>query len=220
MRTTATGPLAEVIDRFTEYLPTLTAGLLVLAVGFVVGWLAKRAVVRVLIWLRLDRLGGRYAWRAAFGKGDVRAALYNIVGSTAMVLVVLVFLDNALQIWGLLVLSRSIDAIIVYLPTLALVAVIVGLGLLLANAVAHAVERSLEEEGAPRPRLIAMMVKAGLLSVVGALALWELQFARQVVLAGFLILFGAIGVTFALAVGLGSAKAVQRGWESMFKKEE
>ncbi len=37
-------------------------------------------------------------------------------------------------------------------------------------------------------------------------------------LAAFLIGFGAIGVAFALAVGVGSARAIQRAWDSMFDK--
>lgn len=214
------GPLVGFTQQLAEYLPTLAAGLVVLGLGVVVGWITKRVVVRVLTWLRLDRLGGRVAWRAAFGKGDVRAALYSLLGTVAMVLVVLVFLDNALQIWGLTVLSRMIEGGVLYLPNLGLAAVIVGAGLLLANTAARRVEDALEEEEAPYARLAAKILKAALLAVVGALALWQLDFAREIVLSAFLIAFGAIGIAFAVAVGLGSAKAIQRGWETLFEKKE
>lgn len=39
-------------------------------------------------------------------------------------------------------------------------------------------------------------------------------------LAGFLIAFGSIGVAFALAAGLGSAKAIQRSWDALFDRTE
>jgi hypothetical protein len=220
MQAHAPGPLTELVQKIANYLPTLAAGLFVLALGVVVGWLAKRAVVRVLIWLRLDRLGGRASWRAAFGKGDVRAALYNLTGTLSMVLVILVFLNNALEIWGLVVLSRLVNSVIVAVPRLASAGLVVGVGLLLVNLLAHRVEDLLEDEHAPRPRLVAGLVKAGLLAFVGALALWELAFAREIVLAGFLITFGAIGVAFSIAVGLGSAKAIQRGWETLLEKRK
>jgi hypothetical protein len=61
------------------------------------------------------------------------------------------------------------------------------------------------------------MCKAALLAVVGALALWELNFAREIVLAAFLIGFGAIGVAFALAVGIGTAQAIRHGWEQLVR---
>jgi len=220
MQAQTSGPLAELIERFSDYLPTFAAGALVLAAGVLVGWLVKRTAVRILIMLRLDRLGGRFAWRAAFGKGDVRAALYNLLGNVIMLLVVLVFLDNALQIWGLVVLSRLISQAVVYLPNIALVALIVTVGLLLSNVVANRVEDALHEEGAPHPRLLARLLKAALQAVVGALALWQLNFARQIVLAAFLIAFGAIGIAFAVGVGLGSARAIQESWELLLKKRK
>ncbi len=212
------GTLAEFQSRLAEYLPTLAAGLVLLAVGVGVGWLAKRALIRALVWLRLDRLGGTQSWRAAFAKGDVRASLYGLVGSIVMALVVLVFLDNALQIWGLIVLSRLLDQFLFYLPNLVMVLAIAGVGVLLANALADRVEGTLEEEGVGRARLVSKIFKGALLAVVGALALWQLNFARQIVLAAFLIGFGAIGVAFALAVGVGSSRAIQRAWDAMLDK--
>lgn len=218
MPTEMPGPLNEFFQEVADYLPTLAAGLVVLGLGLVAGWLARRAVMGILVWLRLDRLGGRMGWRAAFGKGDVRAALYKLLGTVAMILVDLVFLDNALQIWGLVVLSRSLHAMIVYLPNLMLVGIILGVGTSLSNIAARRIEETLEDEKALRPRLVAKVFKAALLCFVGALALWQLSLARQIVLAAFLIVFGAVGVAFALALGLGTSRAVQRGWEALLDR--
>jgi len=213
-------PLSEVFRRLTDYLPTLAAGLLVLGLGLALGWLAKRVLVRLLIWLRLDRLAGRVGWRSMFGKGDVRAALYDLLGTIAYALVVLVFLDNALTIWGLEVLSRLIDSLVFALPRLSLAAVIVVAGIAIANAAGERAEAALEEEEFAYARLAAKGLKAVLLAIVAALALWELDFARQIVLSGFVIAFGAMGIAFALSIGLGSARAVQRGWEDLFEKRK
>ena len=78
----------------------------------------------------------------------------------------------------------------------------------------------LEEEEFAHARLVGRLLKAALLFVVGALALWQLNFARNIVLSAFLIAFGAIGITFTLAVGLGSIKAIQKGWETLFEKRK
>jgi hypothetical protein len=218
MQGLSSGQLAGFQYRVYDYLPTLAAGLVVVGVGFVVGWLAKRAMVRGLLWLRLDRLGGQTAWRAAFSKGDVRLSLYNLVGSIVMALIVVVFLDNALEIWGLLVLGRMVASTLVYLPNLALVVLIVGIGVMLSNSLAGRVEAALDEEDLPRARLVAKIFKGTLLFIVGALALWELQFAREIVLAAFLIAFGAVGIAFALAVGIGSARAIRQVLEDFFAR--
>jgi hypothetical protein len=216
----ATGSIAGFVERISAYLPTLFAGLLLVAAGIVGGWIAKRAVVRILIWLRLDRLGGRVGWRAALGRGDTRAALYNVAGSAVMLLVVLVFLDNALAVLGLTVLTRLLDAVVEYLPRMVLAAVIAAIGLALARAAAEGVERALDEEDFSRSRLAGRICRGALVTLVAALTLWELDFARQIVLAGFLIAFGGIAVAFALAVGLGSVEAIRRAWEALGEKRK
>lgn len=216
----APGLLPQFAQRFYTYLPTLAAGLVVLALGIALGWLLKRMIVRLLVWLRLDRLAGRVGWRATLGKGDIRFALYDVVGAAGMAIAILIFLDNALQIWGLTVLVRMIDAVVVYLPNLLIAGLIVGTGIAVANLIAGRVEDALQEEGFHRPRLMAAGVKSLLLAVVTALALWQLGFARELVLATFLIAFGSLGVAFALAVGLGSAKVIQRTLEGLFEKKK
>ncbi len=206
----------DLSQRFTDYLPTLFGGMVVLALGLAAGWVAKRAVIRILIWLRLDRLGGRYGWRAAFGKGDVRAALYEVSGTVVMVLIGLVFLEEALKIWQLTGLADVIDRLILYVPNLALVGLILGVGWWLTGTFARRVEEALEDEGVAKAPLLAKTLRASLLAIVIALALWQLNLAREIVFAAFLIAFGAMGVAFAVAVGLGAAKAVHRGLETLF----
>ena len=208
------------LDQFAQqvlnYMPTLLAGIVLLVAGAVAGWLIKRAVIRVLVLLRLDRLGGgRSAWRSVIGKGDVRAALYDGAGTIAGIVLFLVFLDNALQIWGLTVLARVIDEVIFYLPTLALAVLITWVGITLSNVLAGRVESLLDQEGIPRTALLVGLAKAAFLSVVAALAMWQLNFAREIVMAAFLIGFGAVGVAFALGVGIGSARAIQEALSSM-----
>ena len=220
MPTQQAQPLTDLWSQFAAFLPTLAAGFLVIALGFLAGWLAKRAVVRLLVWLRLDRLAGRVGWRTAFVKGDVRAAFYNFVGSIVMVVVVLVFVDDALNRWGLTALSRTIDSLVFYLPNLGLVALIVAVGLLLSNGLALRVAEALEEEGVALAGLIGKAVKGALIAVVIALALWQLHFAREIVLAGFLIGFGSIGVAFALGAGLGISKAIEQGLAVLLRKKQ
>jgi hypothetical protein len=215
---TPQGPLAELSTRFTGYLPTLAAGLVLVAAGVVTGWLAKRAVVALLTWIRLDRLGGPTSWRSALAKADVRAALYGAVGTIAMAVVLLVFIDNALQIWGLVVLAGVADQLIGYLPNLAVAAVIIGVGLLIATSVGERVEDSFAEAGIASPRLLGGLAKSAVLAVVAALAIWELNFARQIVMAAFLIGFGSIGVAFALAVGIGASQAIRDALHQVFEK--
>lgn len=220
MNVPSDAPLAALWQQIQAFLPTLVAGLLVIALGFLVGWLAKRAVVRLLTWLRLDRLAGRAGWRAAFGKGDVRLTLYNLIGNLTGLVIVLVFLDDALERWGLFALSRIIDSVVFFIPNLALAGIILAAGVASGNALEDRIVETLEEEGVVRARLIGLVAKAAFVAMILAIILWQLQLARTLVLAAFLIGFGALGVAFALGVGLGSYRAIERGLGAFFRKKD
>lgn len=64
-------------------------------------------------------------------------------------------------------------------------------------------------------RLCGNFVRGTLLSIVAATALWRLGLARPVARAAFTTAFASIGIAFALAVGLRSARAVQAAWERL-----
>ena len=57
-------PLEKVLYGVTEkliaYLPNLVAGIVLIAIGWFLGWLVKRVVVQVLLVLRFDRLHRRF----------------------------------------------------------------------------------------------------------------------------------------------------------------
>jgi hypothetical protein len=220
MNPIADAPLAALWGQVQDFLPSLAAGLLVLAVGILIGWIAKRGAIRLLVWLRLDRLAGRAGWRAAFGKGDVRSTLYNIVGNLIFLVIVLVFLDDTLERWGLMALSRIVGSIVFYIPNLALAGLILAAGVASSHVLEGRVVEALEEEGVARARLIGLAARAAVIALVVALILWQLNLARPIVLAAFLIGFGSIGVAFALGVGLGSYRALERGLGNFFRKKD
>ena len=108
----------DVMANIVGYLPTLLAGLIVLVLGAIVAWVVAKLVVRILIFLRLDRVIVRFGWGRALEKGDVRHSLFGLVGTILGFLVFLVFLENAIVIWKLTVLSQLLERLIVLIPQL------------------------------------------------------------------------------------------------------
>ncbi len=83
-----------------------------LVLGAIVAWIVAKLVVRILIFLRLDRVVVRLGWGRALEKGDVRHSLFGMVGTVFGVLLFLVFLDNAVVIWKLTVLSELLEKLV------------------------------------------------------------------------------------------------------------
>lgn len=205
--------LRDLAASLAGYVPTLFAGLLVLLLGLLVAWIGAKFIVRVLIVMRLDRVIGRLGWGRALQKGDVRHALFSLVGNICGVLIFLVFLDNAVIIWNLTVVSRLLSRLVALAPQLltAIVVLLVGWGL--ATAAARSVQRTLHQEEFERAPFIGRIVRAAVIVVAVAIALVELNIAVHIVTGAFLLAFGALCVSFVLAFGLGSKRAVELMWE-------
>ncbi|HVU23375.1 MAG TPA: hypothetical protein VHE13_04560 [Opitutus sp.] len=216
-------PLESVRDlfaSFTSYAPTLLAGLLVLVLGLVVAWIASQFVVRLLVLMRLDRVIGRLGWGRAFQKGDVRHSLFELAGRTCGILVFLVFLDNAVTIWQLTVLSRLLERLVLFIPQILLAGAVLLLGSGVATGVSRAVQRALQQEEFERAQLLARLVRAAIMVFTVAIVFIELNIAVTIVTGAFLLVFGALCLAFVLAVGLGSKRAVELMWEERLHHRE
>ena len=210
----------DVMANVVDYLPTLLAGFFVLVLGGFAAWVVSKLVVRALIFLRLDRVIGRLGWGRALAKGDVRHSLFGMLGTLAGLLLFLIFLDNAVVIWRLTVLSQLLERLVNLIPQFITAIIIMLVGWGVATAVSRAVQRALVQEEFERARLVSQIVRAALLVLTCAIALVELEVAVVIVTGAFLIAFGALALSFVLAFGLGSKRAVERMWEEHLQQRK
>jgi hypothetical protein len=210
----------DVMSHITGYLPTLLAGLIVLVLGAIVAWLVGKVAVRILILLRLDRVIVRFNWARSLEKGDVRHSLFGLIGAIVGFLIFLVFLENAIVLWKLTVLSELLEKFILLIPQLIVAGVILLIGWAVGAGTSRAVQRALYQEEFARARLVAKLVRSAILVVACAIALVELDIAVTIVTGAFLITFGALALSFALAFGLGSRRAVESMWEERIGRAE
>lgn len=195
-----------------DYLPNLIAGLLLVVVGWGVGWFVKRVVIQVAVLLKLERFLTSFRWGEDFSKADIRYGFYNLLGNIAFLIVFLIFLDNAFGAWKLTVLSELVSRGIFFLPNMVLSLIVFIGGWLLSAWAARAVHRTLHREAVVRAGLISRVVKASLLALFAAMALVELDIARQIVIIGFatiIITLGAMAVTITVIGGREFVKRLQ-----------
>jgi hypothetical protein len=207
---------ADASSRLVAFVPTLLGGVLVVCVGVLAAWLTSHFVTRLLLVTRVDRVVQRLRWGHALEKGDVRHTLLTFVGGLVGFLVFLVFLQNAFMLWGLTVFSQLVERFVVGIPELAIAGVILTVGFAVASGVGRSVRRALYEEEFERAALISRIVRAALMVLATAMALLQLRVAPTLVSQAFLITFGSIALTAALAFGLGSRRAVELMWEEHF----
>jgi Mechanosensitive ion channel, conserved TM helix len=209
----------ELMNSVAAYLPTLLAGFVVLLLGLFMAWVASRIVVRLLIFMRLDRVAARLGWTDALEKGDVRHSLFESLGTLLGIVIFLIFFENALVIWHLTVLSQLLDKVVLLIPELVTAIFILLVGWGTATGVSRGVQRALFQEEFERARLGARLVRWAILVTTAAIVLVKLNIAVVIVTGAFLIAFGALALCAVLAFGLGSRRAVEMMWEERFLKK-
>ncbi|MGO8695919.1 MAG: mechanosensitive ion channel family protein [Rectinemataceae bacterium] len=122
MGTEVLNPINSIVNGFLNYLPSLLAGIGLLLLGLLCGWIVKRIIIQFAAILRLDRLLSRSRWKDQFKKADVRFGLSALAGNIGFALILLIFIDNAFIAWKLTVLSNLLGAGIQFLPRLIIAA--------------------------------------------------------------------------------------------------
>jgi hypothetical protein len=187
-------PFLDFGKQIINYLPNLLAGVILLLVGWFVGWLAKRIMIQLLVVLRFERLFIRLQWRRALSKADIRYAVYNLIGNVIFFIVFLIFLNSALDAMKLTVLSNLIQQGVIFIPKLIVALFIFGIGWVVAGRVSNSVYISLLKEDVTHYSLISRFVKFIAIFFFAAMALVEIDIAPQVVIIGFTTIMITLGI--------------------------
>jgi hypothetical protein len=195
-------------ENVVGYLPNLLGGIALLVVGWVLGWIVKRIVIQVCVLLRFERILMRMRWGRGFAKADIRYALFNTIGSLAFFIVFLVFANGALDAMKLTILSALIEKGVLFVPKLLIAIVIIGFGSMIAGWVGMTVARALGREGVQGAALLGRIARAVVVLFFAAMALTELDIARQVVLIGYSVTMITLGVLTIVLVLLGGHRVL------------
>ncbi len=189
-------------ENIIAFLPNLLAGFFLIVAGLLLGWLVKRIVVQLLILFRLEKLLVRFRWGEDFLKADVRYGFYRFIGGVTFLIVFLIFLDGALKVWQLDILSTFLENTISIIPRLSIALIIFGAGWLIASGASKAMHRSLGREKILQSSLIARFSKTVLIVFFAAMALMEVNFAPKIVMIGFSTIIIGLAIVFILMIYL------------------
>jgi hypothetical protein len=202
------GPIQELFQGLTNrligFFPNLAAGVALLLIAWFFGWLGKRILVHILTTFRFDRPLQRFRWGAPLARADVRHAFYSSLGNLVFLVIFLIFLNASFDVLGLTVLSDILRTAILFLPRLLICLVIVGLGWMIAGWVSHGVQHALVKEDVPTAGLIARFSKSVVFLFFSAMALTQLDIAREIVIIGFsvaIVTLSAISVVLTAVSG-------------------
>ena len=213
MLTTLRMILEKAMERLSQqlitYLPSLLAGLVILMGAYIMAVVARWMFGKIFKGLAVDRFLERSGLASILHLSH-RFRTARIVSETAYWSILGVGLLTALNAFDTQWTNNVVVSVVGFLPHLVVASLILLAGYWLSQFLGRATLVWAVNEGLPAPRRIALAVRLAILFVAIVIASEQLNFARNVFLAAFILVIGGTVLALSLALGLGAREAVNR----------
>lgn len=194
-----------------NFLPELIIALAVILVGWIIGGLLQRLIIKVFKTLKVNE-----ALDAAGADTLARKAGYPLragefVGGLVKWFVIIVFFVTALDILGLNEVTVFFrDVVLGYLPKVIVAVLILLVAMVVANVASASVRAAAQAAGFASASMLGSIARYAILMFAILAALSQLEIAADLVQTLFMGIIFAASLAFGLAFGLGGRDAASR----------
>lgn len=185
------------------FVPQLIAALLLLFLGWILANLARSAVGKVLDTLKFDELGKKSGIEAFMRQGNVNLTLSRLIANLIYWIILLVVIVTVANSLGLTTVAELFNKVVFYLPNIIVAILVLVFGVMVARFINRVAFAYLNNMGVDAALTISTLAEYAVIIFVVFVALEQLQIGTHLLVSAFQIGFGAIGLAFALAFGLG-----------------
>ena len=219
LRDSVVESLSALASTVAQFIPSLVGATAILMLGYLLSKVLQRVARGVLSKLRLDDACARAGMVDSLEKVGVSVSPSEMMGKLVFWLFMLTTLICASDALGLENVSRTIDSFVGYLPHVMGAALIVVIGLMLANFVRKLVEGAADRIGFEYAKPVGSLVYGMLLIVIGTLAIGQLQIETALLNRVIEIVLIAVGAALALSLGFGTRETARNVVAGVYARE-
>jgi hypothetical protein len=190
--------IVVVFQKIFAAVPNIIGAVLVLGIFYLVGRLLSKLVTKALTSIHFDELPVKLGLAKKAPKGAGSAS--NVVGYIVMVFIMLFAVIMAADLLGFAAVNEMIAVLTKFLGLVLLGAVIIGIGILVANFLANILRAGARSEA------LVSFVRMSIIVLSVLLGIRAMGFANDLILLGFGLALGAAAIAAAIAFGLGGRK--------------
>src|SRR3970282_1536915 len=198
------------VTKIAVFLPQLLFAIAIIFVGWVVCNIIKRIVVRILRVCQFDMLADRAGIRQALERGGIKQTASELVGLLAFWFLFLIAIVATLETLNLSGATDTLHTIYLYIPKIVAALVTLILGLYFANFLDNVTRTSCANAGLEQAASIGRAAYVGTAIFVIAGIFEILDIASEIVMWAFILVFGAVCLSLAVAFGVGGREVAGR----------
>jgi small-conductance mechanosensitive channel len=186
------------------FIPNLFVALVLVLLGFVVAKLLDTLLSKLLGKVGLDRLMAGTGLTKLIGRVGIQVPVSALIGKIVYWFVLLVFLVSAAESLGLQRVSATLDVLALYLPKVFGAALVLVIGILLAQLVSGLVRSAADGVGLDYANGLARIAQGLVIILSISVAIGQLEVKTDLLNNVIAIVLISVGLAVALALGLGS----------------
>ena len=193
----------NLINQFVEFVPRIFGSMLILVIGIGVARLAAFIIQRVLGQVGFDKIGNRLNEISLIKQLKTEIKLSEIIAKILYYYILLMFITAATETLGVAAITEMVSSLVNFIPKLIVAAIMLQVGVLLADALRGAVFTLCQSFNIASGRLLSMIVFVFFLIITVISALGQAGINTELLESSFNLIIG--GVIFAFAIGYGIA---------------
>lgn len=197
-----------------NFLPRLIAGIIILLIGLIAAGIVKWIVLAFLRAIQLEKFLKQYN----VPEGRRGLTWSNIVGEIVRWFVIILFLVPTVKTWGIPEVTEVLNRILLYLPNVLVAAIIIFLGLVIADLVYDVVQAAVRGISTQAANTAASISKWAIVIFVVLVALSQLGIAADLIRILFTGVVGMLALAGGIAFGLGGKEAAGEMIEAARRK--
>jgi hypothetical protein len=187
-----------------RFIPQLLAAVVLLFIGWLLAKVARTGIMRLLKLLNFDRVTERSGLESFLKQAELDVSVTSILGNLIYWLIILVMIVTVANSLGLHMVADLFNKVVLYIPNVIVAILILVFGTILARFINRIVFAWLNNVGFSGALTVSTFSEYAMMVFVFFIALEQLQIASELITAAFTIAFGAVGLAFAIAFGLGA----------------
>lgn len=200
-------PAIVMLNDIMVMLPKIVVAIALILVGVYVAKWVKGVVETLLANLGVDSLSNKMGVKSTNRSGSLTVS--SVIGTVVQIVIILLFVVEALQIVQLAFMVTLATAIFAYLPMVLAAVLILAVGFWLAN-LAEKFIGSVMQTKQGTPHILRYVAKYAILAFAFFMALSQLGIAPAIINAAFILILGGVALAFGLAFGLGGRDHASR----------
>ncbi len=211
--------LASFWTQLASFIPQLLGAILALVLGWMLAKLARTGVMRLLVLLKFDKATEKSGLESFMQHAELDLSVATLLGNLVYWLIILVMIVTVANSLGLSMVADLFNKVVLYIPNVIVAILVLVFGTILArfiNRLVFAWLSNMEFQGA---LTVSTFSEYAMLVFVFFMALEQLQIANELLTAAFIIGFGAVGLAFAIAFGLGGKEWAGRVIEKVVNQK-